>query len=38
VLPPVTLDASHATALDAILKRSMETYSAWVRRLIEERA
>jgi hypothetical protein len=38
VLPPVTLDASRAKALDKILARTGESYAAWIRRLIDENA
>lgn len=38
VLPPVTLDAGQAVALDRILTRTRESYAAWVRRHIEKGA
>ncbi len=36
VLPPVTVDAARARALAKILVRSKQSYSAWVRRQIDE--
>jgi hypothetical protein len=35
-LPPVTIDAARARALAKILVRSKQSYSAWVRRQIDE--
>lgn len=36
VLPPVTLDAKRAATLKRILARTHESYSAWVRRHVDE--